>query len=314
MDLFDQTIQGFLVLPVMGLWGEAQSIFKRAASGKPSHWLLPARVCEALGGSPEQALPAVLATGCAHAGILIVDDMLDDDPRGDYHRLGMPASSNLASAFQSAALFAVSKCARDQSAGLLAMSNFNDMFRWTAWGQFLDSQSPLDEDAYWEIVKTKSSPFFGAAYLAGALAGGGTEDVARQLEKVGCLYGEMVQIHDDVHDSMETPANPDWIQGRLPLPILFASQVKHPKRARFLRLSKHISEPEALEEAQEILIQCGAVSYCIAQLIRIHHEAEELVKSIPLANPAPLVALLDEVIAPVRELLKTSSDDFSRPI
>lgn len=306
MDLFSQAIQNFSVLPAMEVWDEAQAIFRRAAGGKPSHWLLPARVCEAVGGSPEQAVHAVVATGCAHAGILIVDDMLDDDPRGDYHRLGMPASSNLAAAFQSAALFAVSNCAQDQPAGLLAMQDFNDMFRQTAWGQFLDSQSPADEDAYWQIVKTKSSPFFGAAYLAGALAGGGTEEVARQLEKVGCLYGEMVQIHDDVHDSMETPANPDWIQGRSPLPILFASQVKHPKRARFLRLNRHISDPEALEEAQEILIHCGAVSYCIAQLIRIHHEAEGLVKNIPLANPAPLVALLDEVIAPVNELLKAS--------
>lgn len=304
MDLFSQAIQNFSVLPVMELWDEAQSIFRRAASGKPSHWLLPARVCEAVGGSPEQAVDAVVATGCAHAGILLVDDMLDDDPRGDYHRLGMPASSNLAAAFQSAALLAVSRCARNQSAGLLAMKDFNDMFRWTAWGQFLDSQSPQDEDAYWKIVKTKSSPFFGAAYLAGALAGGATEEVARQLEKVGCLYGEMVQIYDDVHDSMETPANPDWILGRSPLPILFASQVKHPKRARFLRLNRHISEPEALEEAQEILIQCGAVSYCIEQLIQKHREAEEMVSGIQLVNPAPLVSLLDEVIAPVRELLK----------
>lgn len=311
MDFFSQAIRDFSILPAMESWVEAQNIFRRSASGKPSHWLLPARVCEAVGGSPEQAIHAVLATGCAHAGILLVDDMLDDDPRGDFHRLGMPASSNLVSAFQSAALFAVSKCGQNRSASFLAMKDFNDMFRWTAWGQFLDSQSPVNEDAYWQIVKTKSSPFFGAAYLAGALAGGGTEDIARQLEKAGCLYGEMVQIHDDVHDSMETPANPDWIQGRSPLPILFASQVKHPKRARFLRLSKHISDPEALEEAQEILIQCGAVSYCVAQLIRIHQDAEELVKNIPLANPAPLISLLDEVIAPVRELLNASDRTVS---
>ncbi len=304
MDLFSRAIQNFSALPVMESWNDALSIFRRAASGKPSHWLIPVHVCEAVGGSREQAISAMLAIGCAHAGILLIDDMLDNDPRGDYHHLGMPATSNLAAAFQSAAIIAASRCASAPSDRLLAVTDFNEMFRLTAWGQFLDSQTPADEDAYWQIVKTKSSPFFGAAYLAGALAGGGTEDVARQLEKVGCLYGEMVQIHDDVHDSMETPANPDWIQGRSPLPILFASQVKHPKRARFLRLNKHISEPEALEEAQEILIQCGAVSYCIAQLIRIHHEAEELVNSIPLANPAPLVALLDEVIAPVNELLK----------
>ena len=308
MDLFSQAIQDFSAIPAMESWNEAQDIFLRAASARPTHWLIPARVCEAVGGSPEQAMPAILATGCAHAGILIVDDMLDDDPRGRHHSLGMPASSNLAAAFQSAALFVASRCTRDQTLGLLAMTNFNDMFRWTAWGQFLDTQSPTDEDAYWQVVKTKSSPFFGAAYLAGALAGGATDKTARQLEQVGRLYGEMIQIHDDVHDSMETPANPDWIQGRFPLPILFASQVQHLQRKRFLRLNRRISEPEALEEAQNILIQCGAIGYCLAQLIRIHQLAEALLSSIPLVNPAPLVLLLDEIMAPVRELLKAGDN------
>jgi geranylgeranyl pyrophosphate synthase len=304
MDLFSQAIQDFSILPVMESWEDALSVFRRAATGRPSHWLLPARVCEAVGGSPEQAIPAVLATGCAHAGILLVDDMLDADPRGDFRHLGMPATSNLAVAFQSAALLAASRFAPDQSISVLAMNSFNDMFRWTAWGQFLDSQTLADEAAYWQIVKTKSSPFFGTACLAGALAGGGTEEVARQVEDVGCLYGEMIQLHDDMHDAMEMPANPDWVQGRFPLPILYASLVEHPKRERFVELNRNISYPKALEEAQEILIQCGAISYCIAHLIRIHQQADELMKSIPLVNPAPLASLLDEIIAPVHELFR----------
>ena len=304
MDLFSQAIQDFSVLPAMQSWSNAQSIFRRAASARPSLWLVPARVCEAVGGSREQAILAVLAIGCAHAGILLVDDMLDDDPRGDFQHLGMPATSNLAVAFQSAALLAASRFAPDQPISFLAMNKFNDMFRWTAWGQFLDSQPPADEAAYWQIVKTKSSPFFGTACFAGALAGGGTEEVARQVEEVGCLYGEMIQIHDDMHDAMEMPANPDWVQGRFPLPILFASLVEHPKRERFVELNRHISNPKVLEEAQEILIQCGAISYCIAHLIRIHLQAKERMNSIPLAKPAPLGSLLDEVIDPVHELLR----------
>jgi geranylgeranyl pyrophosphate synthase len=105
---------------------------------------------------------------------------------------------------------------------------------------------------------------------------------------------------------METPANPDWIQRRFPLPILFASLVEHPKQERFLDLNLHIDHPDALQEAQEILIQCGAISYCVDQLIRKHEQAEELMHRIPLAKPTPLISLLDEVIAPVHELLKAS--------
>ena len=306
MDLFSQIVHDFSSLPCMESWGEARVLFQQAASRKPDHWLIPVRACEAVGGLQEQAVSAVLAMGCAHVGILLVDDMLDDDPRGDHNHMGMPASSNMACAFQAAALHAISQCVKDKSSKLVALQSFNEMFLFTAFGQFLDVQAPTDESAYWRITQTKSSPFFGAALQVGALAGGGKLETAEQLKKLGCLYGEMIQIHDDMHDSMETPSNPDWVQGRSPLPILFASLVEHPERERFLELNGHIIKPAALKEAQEILIHCGAISYCADQLIQKHQLAKEILNSIPLANPVPVASLLDEVIAPVHKLLKAT--------
>ena len=306
MDLFTQVIREFSALPCVGSWDEALTIFRYAASGKPDHWLIPIRACEAVGGSPEQAIQAIVAVGCAHVGILLVDDMLDDDPRGEYRRLGMPAASNISCAFQAAALHAVSKCAQDQSSKLVALKSFNEMFLFTALGQFLDVQTPADESTYWRITETKSSPFFGAALQIGALAGGGTLETAEQLKRLGYLYGEMIQIHDDMHDSMETPANPDWVQGRSTLPILFASLVEHPDQACFLELNRHIAEPDALQKAQEILIRCGAISYCADQIIQKHQAAKQILSNISLADHTHIASLLDEVIAPVHRLLKAS--------
>lgn len=279
-------------------------MFQQAASRKPSHWLIPARACESVGGTQEQAIPAILAIGCAHIGILLVDDMLDGDPRGRYHRLGMPAASNLVSFFQAAALQAASQSTRDSASKSIAMNSFNDMFLSTAFGQFLDVQAPADEFGYWTVAKTKSSPFFGAALQLGALAGGGILDTAELLKELGCLYGEMIQIHDDMHDSMETPANPDWVQGRSPLPILFASLVQHPEQPRFMELREHIAQPDVLREAQEILIRCGAISYCADRLIQKYEQAVELLGDIRLADHEPLLSLLDEVIVPVYKLLQ----------
>ena len=50
---------------------------------------LPA--CEAVGGSTTQSLPALVAVACSHIGIVLVDDMLDADPRGEHLRAGAPA-------------------------------------------------------------------------------------------------------------------------------------------------------------------------------------------------------------------------------
>ncbi|HEU0292465.1 MAG TPA: polyprenyl synthetase family protein [Anaerolineales bacterium] len=306
MDNFSQVVHEFSVLPCMDSWPEAQTLFQQAASREPNHWLIPLRACEAVGGTQEQAIPAMLAVACVHVGILLVDDMLDADPRGDYHRMGMPAVSNLACAFQAAALSAINGYSQDPTSRLAALNSFNEMFLCTAFGQFLDAsaEAPADEPAYWRVIQTKSSPFFGAALQVGALAGGGTLKTAGQLKRLGCIYGEMIQIHDDMHDSMETPANPDWVQGRSPLPILFASLVNHPEQQRFRALSRSITEPAALQEAQEILIRCGAISYCVDQLLRKHQEAKEILDGIALVDDAPIASLLDEVIAPVHKLLE----------
>jgi geranylgeranyl pyrophosphate synthase len=259
-----------------------------------------------VGGKSEQSSFAVMAVACAHIGILLVDDMLDADPRGDYRRMGMPASSNLACAFQAAALHALSQGIQDPSSRLAAISSFNEMFLSTALGQSLDVQTPADESAYWGVVRTKSSPFFGAALQIGALAGGGTLETAEQLKQLGCLYGEMIQINDDMHDSMESPANPDWIEGRSPLPILFASLVEHPDQERFRKLSRNITDPAALQEAQEIIILCGAISYCADQLIQKHQEAKEILSAIQLINTTSISSLLDEIITPVYKLLEAA--------
>jgi geranylgeranyl pyrophosphate synthase len=306
MDVFSQVIHEFAALPSVSSWDEARNLFEQATSRKPDHWLIPARACASVGGSPQQALLAILAIGCAHVGILLVDDMLDEDPRGDYRRLGMPAASNLACFFQAVTLQAVSQCTQDLTSRSIALTSFNHMFLLTAFGQFLDVQAPVTEDGYWKVARTKSSPFFGAALQLGALAGGSSPEIAERLKELGCLYGEMIQIHDDMHDSMETPANPDWVQGRSPLPILFASLVKHPEQSRFQKLRGQIDQPEALKEAQEILIRCGAISYCANELIQKYEEARKILGSIPLVNHEPLSSLFEEVITPVFKLLEAS--------
>lgn len=306
MDIFAELTGRFSMMLAANPWDAALRVFKRAAARKPDHWLIAARACEAMGGSVEQAVPAVLAIGCAHVSILLVDDMLDEDPRGDYHHLGMPVVSDLACFFQGMAFHAVSQCVLEPTLQLAALREFNDMFVSTAFGQFLDMQAAATELGYWQVVAAKSSPFFGTAFHLGGLAGGASVNLAGQLKELGCLYGEMIQIHDDMHDSMETPPNPDWVQGRPALPILFASIVQHPERSRFLELKEDILQPKALSEAQEILIRCGAISYCADQLIDRYESARKLLMNIPISNQQPISSLFEEAIAPVYQLLRAS--------
>ncbi|HRQ21998.1 MAG TPA: polyprenyl synthetase family protein, partial [Anaerolineales bacterium] len=202
MDIHTQLIAEVSNIPYLKEWEELQALFRRVASGRPGHWLLPLHVCQAVGGTEEQAIPAIVAVACSHIGIVLVDDMLDVDPRGEHVKIGESAVANMASSLQAAALVAISTSRLGADAKLTAMEGVNEMFLETTLGQHWDVTSIVqDEDSYWRIARAKSSPFFGASFQVGALMGGASVEIANQIREVGRLYGEMIQIHDDVNDT-----------------------------------------------------------------------------------------------------------------
>ena len=306
MTIYATTVDYILNLPLLKAWPETTSLLERAASKQPRDWRLPLVACEAVGGTIEQGIPASASVACALIGILLIDDMLDEDPRGEFQRIGQAQAANFASVFLAASSQAILHSAAGSAVKLQALESLNQMIISVAFGQYLDVQNPADEAAYWQVVKMKSAPFFRTALELGALFGGAPIELVRDIGEIGGIYGEMIQIHDDMNDCMATPAGPDWIQGRSPLPILFAQTVDHPHHGRFMELHQRISDVEALREAQEILIQSGAISYCIDQLLRRYRDAHTVSTSMKLVHPDKLDAILEEVIVPVWRLFEVS--------
>jgi len=304
MNIFTATVDYISDSPVLKAWPDAKSLLEHAASKQPRDWRLPILVCEAVGGTSAQAVPASASVACALIGILLIDDMLDEDPRGEFQRVGQAQAANFASAFLSAASLAILQSGTGSSVKLHALESLNQMIGSVAFGQYLDIQNPGDEMEYWRVVETKSAPFFRSAFELGALFGGAPVEVVHKIGEIGCLYGEMIQIHDDLNDTMAVPANPDWTQGRSPLPILFAQSVDHPERQKFLDLRQNISNPDVLREAQNILIHCGAVSYCMDQLLRRQRAAQAVLAGTPLIRRDVIEPVLNELVGPVYRLFE----------
>lgn len=294
-------------LPAVADWPEMKVLFERAADKGDRNWQLPAVACIAVGGQPQQALAAMAAVACLQVSIIFVDDLLDADPRGEYHRIGAGGAANLALAFQAAGCEAIFSGNATLEARLSAIEALNEMAARTALGQQLDVLNTADEPGYWRVVEAKSGSYFGAALYIGALFGGARDDTARQIVNLGRLYGEIVQLYDDLKDCLSVPANPDWRQRRSPLPILYARNVVHPGRARFAALVERLAacsdENGALAEAQAILVRSSAVSYCIYQILDRYRRGRAILQSLPLLHPLGLEALLEEQLGPVRHLL-----------
>jgi len=298
-----------LALPEVAAWPELAGIFERSGSTPHSDWSLPGMACRAVGGDEAAAIPGAAALACLQISIILVDDMLDDDPRGEHLRLGPGPAANLALALQAAAFRLVEQAPASVERRSAVVASLAGMALTTALGQQWDAQNLTGEDNYWKVVRAKSTPFYAASLHVGALLGGAEAGVAEGLRDFGVLIGEVIQIQDDLLDAFQTPANPDWKQGRNNLLLLYALTARHPARDRFVELLSHIDDPQALRDAQQILIGCGAVSYAAYQLIQRYRAARQRLAALPLANPAPMQELLARQTQPLVSLLRTIGVD-----
>ncbi|HEY65262.1 MAG TPA: hypothetical protein G4O02_11895 [Caldilineae bacterium] len=289
----------------MAAWPEAANLFV-AEGGQPRlDWQLPVLACRAVGGDESQALPAVGAIACAKLSCMLVDDILDDDPRGVFRSIGAGRTANLALGLLAAAFALIDRSPIDSDRKAAVMASLSTMALGGAAGQEMDAQNLEGEENYWKVMSAKGAPFYAASLEMGALLGGADRSLARRLYDLGTLFGEMVQLYDDLEDAFAVPASPDWLQGRNNLLILYASAADHPQRERFLHLRPRVSEESNLHEAQDILVKCGAVSYCIYHLAQRYQTCKDLLRRLELADPSPMRELLEVQVAPLREWLHT---------
>jgi geranylgeranyl pyrophosphate synthase len=281
-------------LPEAADWSALGGVFDRAGAAPHPDWELPLRVCAAVGGPESAGRIGAAAIACLQISIMLVDDILDDDPRGEHLRRGVGPTANLAQAFQAAAfrlLDSPDLPAEAQAAASAALARASLA---TAYGQQLDVANLSGEENYWRVVAAKSTPFYGLAYQLGALLGGAPPAIASALYRLGVLIGEIIQVEDDLGDALETPANPDWSHGRNNLLLLYAATAEHAEQGRFRELLATITEPGALDEAQDILQRSGAISFAAYQLLARYREARSLLAGLPLPQPEPLTTILDD--------------------
>ena len=88
------------------------------------------------------------------------------------------------------------------------------------------------------------------------------------------------------------------------------SCVKRPDRARFEELREQVQEPEALQEAQSILVRCGAISYCLHELLTRYEMAKALLAETALPDPTNLEKLLADVVGPLQELIVSLGEEL----
>jgi geranylgeranyl pyrophosphate synthase len=304
---FDYLKSRARMLPQVAAWPQMLELIERAVHRDlQSIWEFPPAACMAVGGTEEAALAGAAAVFCSIVSIHLVDDMLDDEPGGDFRRLGAGATANLALAFQAAG-----HCLLDEAEVASAVraelhACLGQMALATAFGQQLDSREVTGEEEYWQVVSAKTPPLFGAAFRLGALLGGAPAGVAAALARLGDVLGKFVQVSDDLGDALRSPAGADWQRRSNNLPILYAMIADHPAREEFLALSTACDHPESLAAAQKLLVKSGGASYCVWKMIEFSRQAHEILAGLSLHDREPLAQLLAEHLRPLERILSVA--------
>jgi geranylgeranyl pyrophosphate synthase len=303
--VFDELKACILNLATVSSWPQMLAMVERVTHKELlSVWEHPFTACRAVGGDEADALPAGAAVLCSVISIHLVDDMLDDDPYGDYRVLGNGPAANLALAFQAAGHRVLAQAGAGPEIQMALQKSFAEMSLATCYGQHLDARELGSEEEYWRVVECKTPPLFGEALRMGALLGNAAGETADQLARLGRLLGRFVQVSDDLKDVLESPARADWQRRSNSLPLLYAMTAAHPERDEFLSLSLQVEDPEALAAAQKILFRSGAVSYCTLKLVELSRELQGLFAQIPLRDPKPIERFLEVHTRPLHHLLE----------
>jgi geranylgeranyl diphosphate synthase, type I len=306
--LVDEAIPKFLpITPPDELYQAMRHLLD--AGGKrlrPSALLLAA---EAVGGKPENVLPAALAVEFVHNFTLIHDDIMDeaDLRRGlptVHKKYGVPRAIIAGDALYSKA-FEILSCTKSEPAQIvesieLLSKTSTDICE----GQWMDmnfqTRKDVKEEEYMRMVEKKTAVLFAAAVKIGAILSGGNRDASRALWDFGIKTGVGFQIYDDVIDLI-TPEEilgkaqgGDIIEGKRTLIVIHALS----KGVTIEALGKYNATRSEVAAALTALKEAGSIDYAMTKAISFIEEGKSMLKALPETEAKSiLIGLADYMIA-----------------
>ncbi|WP_296858970.1 short chain isoprenyl diphosphate synthase IdsA [uncultured Methanobrevibacter sp.] len=275
--------------------GEA-SIYLTRAGGKMLRPGLTLIVSEAVGGNRESALKSGAAIELIHTFSLIHDDIMDDDDM----RRGMPSVHKVwgddvailagDTLFSKAFEMIINSIDTTPEQNNKTLATVADACVKICEGQALDmgfeERFDVDEDEYMEMIFKKTGALIAAATKAGAIMGGASDDVVDVMYEYGRLIGLAFQIQDDYLDlasdeeTLGKPIGSDIGKGKMT--IIAIKGIASDDSGRLLEILKDDeNSQEDIDEAIEILKECGAIEYARKLALDSVNQAKEILDILP---------------------------------
>ena len=267
------------------------------AGGKRLRPVMALITCEMVGGDSEKAVPFATALETIHNFTLVHDDVMDDDDL----RHGVDACHTIyglsTAILAGDTLFAyafemITDCDIEDGIKADLVKNVAYVVRKIAEGQQMDinfeEEETVDTKEYLEMIRLKTSILFGAAAYGGAKIGGTSEKEARKLEEMATNVGLGFQIWDDYLDATASeeilgkPSGSDIRQGKRTLLVIEAlNRADKNNRKKLINILDSKNTDEEIDEAVNIMNNCGALEECHKQAKRYLEGARKTLSNYP---------------------------------
>ena len=284
--------------------------------GKRIRPLLCLMACEAVGGDPEQALPAAAAVEILHNFSLVHDDIQDGDEIRRHRptvwkQWGVPQAINMGDGMFALAYQAMLRLPRHGVAAEVTVAALDQLTRTClnlTEGQYLDlsfeNRLNVEVEEYLHMIGGKTAALIAASLAIGALVGGAGDHVDEALDCFGYNIGLAFQIRDDILGIWGDPAmtgkaaGNDLLRQKKSLPVLYA--LNHPKVGpRLERLWRYNIGGKQIPMVLDLLEQADARAFAEEKVYLFHQKGLQALEEAlgTWAASSPVMVLADGLAA-----------------
>ncbi len=275
-------------------WVDNQGAPAERMEGKALRPTLCLFACEAVGGTPEMAMPAAVALEFIHTFSLIHDDIQDEDEmRHNRETLwkvwGVPkalVAGNVLRVVADQALHKLVHAGLRHDRALSAMGLLTEAYLEMIEGQYLDlsfeGKTNVGVDDYFHMISRKTGALIRCSMAIGAAVGTDDPEAAEAFRECGRALGYVFQIRDDVlgvwgeEEITGKPVGADIRRKKNSYPVVYA---KETARHQDVKTLTEIYEKDSLAEDDVVTVldvmdradvmlhaQSNAASYAAAAL------------------------------------------------
>jgi octaprenyl-diphosphate synthase len=157
----------------------------------------------------------------------------------------------------------------------------------------------LDEDIYFEIIKSKTASLLSSACAVGAYSTTGNEEITQKMKLFGQNVGIAFQIKDDLFDygtdNVGKPTGNDIKEKKLTLPLIYTLNKadRSTKKSLIYSLKNNNKDPQKVKEIIAIVTKSGGIEYAQEKMFYYRDEALNILNSFP---ETPVRKALEELV------------------